>query len=103
MYYMTTGTTLFYDVMQFLPEAACNVRNFHPSNDHILSSVSFPSADANCEGGATSARKVACKKRDTNILIVPAYLASGAAIGVSIPTGHSLDRGDDRIGEEGTK
>lgn len=81
----------------------CNVRHLHSLNNAILSSVSFSSADVNCDGGVASARKVACKKGNTNILIVSAYHASSAGIEVFIPTGHSLDRGDGRIGEEGTR
>lgn len=43
---------------------------------------------------------MACKKWDANVLVIPAYLASGLEIGVSIPNRNSLDRGDDCEAEE---
>lgn len=85
--------------MQFLPNAACSVGHFHPLNHDVFPTL-FPGFDAKDQDGAASAREVACKKWDTNVLIIPAYLASNVEIEVSILDRVSLDGGSQPAGKE---
>ena len=67
---------VFYDVMQFLTEVNCSVGHFHPPS-HDAFALKY--SDSRDEKGA-----VLSKIWDTNVLLIPAYRASGVAIRATI-------------------
>lgn len=73
---------VFYDVMNFLPEAAMGVGHFHPPNQDVFA-VEF--AQEENEAPMT-------KTWDTNVVIIHTYLAAGVKIRLSTK---SQEVGDD--------
>ena len=100
---------IFYDVMNFLGEAAAGVGHFHPPKHEVFALVRAGSTDkvdrAETVGGNGSAAEesqggdgdgaVMKLKWLTNILLMPAYLAPGIKIRVTIADRPMQDGADD--------
>ena len=78
-----TFNHVFVDVMRWLPSVSCSVGHLHPPN-HSVFAIPFPQDTSNRNEGAARSSPVLRKCWDTNVLLLPAFLAKGVKIRANI-------------------
>ncbi|KAI6368512.1 hypothetical protein MCOR25_004631 [Pyricularia grisea] len=78
-----TFAHVFYDVMNYLPSVNCTVGHYHPPKHQVLGVPSVAS-QSNWDNSEVEVQAAVCKKWETNMLLIPTFLAPGVTIRATV-------------------